>query len=344
MPSRKRRSELDEVDLELVAALRRDGRASNVELARELRVSEKTVRARIARLTAEHGLVVTAELPDPTLRSRMVYLIRTDPGRRAQVGDLLAGYAEVERVALVTGSADLLVTGRFADDATALRFQLQVVERAPGVRSVATCHVIGDVGGPERPAGVMTPRVDTAALSALMVSTGQCADVTALNDAICDAAVVGLGADRVGISLRRSDSATTPPVIAASRGLSAEYVGVLEQLVRSGRADGVIKRVWQTRQHLVVADALADPLLADAREVVREEGYRTLLSLPVLYGDSMLATVTFYWDRPTELGDAYLATAQSTVDHFAVAFARVRGLAPRPPGERQLPATGTADD
>ena len=325
MSSQRRRTELDELDRALVAQLERDGRVSNVELAKRLRVSEKTVRARIARLIAEHGLVVTAELPQSERRSRMVYLVRTDPGRRVQVAELLADCPEVEAVHLVTGAADLVVAARFRDDAAAVQFQLDAIEQGRGVRSVRTCHVIETVGGPDRGVDPSNPQANTGVLSALMLSTSSHSEAKVLDEAICDAAIAGLGADRVAIAVQ---DASRPFGVTASRGLSAHYVTSVVDLVQRGRADGVVKRVWQTRLHLLVADALTDPLLAEVRELVRGEGYRGLLVLPVLFGDSMLATVSLYWNRPVELNDAYLAIAQSTVDHFAVAFSRVRGLAP----------------
>jgi DNA-binding Lrp family transcriptional regulator len=63
MSSVGRRLALDDVDRALVAALGRDGRAPNVELARTLGVSENTARSRIARLVRDHGLRVTAGPP-----------------------------------------------------------------------------------------------------------------------------------------------------------------------------------------------------------------------------------------------------------------------------------------
>jgi hypothetical protein len=55
----------------------------------------------------------------------------------------------------------------------------------------------------------------------------------------------------------------------------------------------------------------------------------------MLYGPSLVATVSMYYDRPMTLSDEYLGTAQTVIDQFAVAIARTLGLAPPTP----LPAT-----
>jgi len=339
MSGRERRQKMDELDLALVAALQRDGRAPNVELAKLLGVSEKTVRLRISRLITEHGLMVGATLPESTQRSRMVYLLHTEPGRRFQVAESLAARPEVDRVHLTTGSADVLVAASFDDDNAALRFLVQTIENHPGVRSAQSCHVIGEVGGSTPSTGNPDPRVDTEALSALMIGPRRYENLSELTDTICDAAITGLGADRVLVATHNSDG-DRPMDIAKKRGLSDGYVNALLQRTDSAVTSGVIKRVWNTRLHVVVADARTDPLLAHLHDLVRMEGYVAMLTLPMLYGDSLVATVSFYFDQPVRLSEEYLATAQGVADNFAVAVARMTGLAPASILSEAAPAAG----
>lgn len=330
MPGRERRRDLDDLDRALVAALKQDGRAPNVELAKLVGVSEKTVRSRIARLVSEHGLTVSAELADGPHRSRMVYLLHTEAGKRFQVAEFLAVQPEVDRVHLITGSADVLVAASFPDDAAALRFQVQTVESHPGVRAAESCHLIGEVGGPVRAGGPPGPRVDTEALAALMIGPLRYADFDELTDAICDAVTIGLGADRALIATSKPGVGRRATSVAKLRGISMRYLDALIERIEDGRTDGVIKRVWDTRLHVVLADARTDPLMAAAHDLVRAEGYVSLLTLPMLYGDSLVATISMYYDRLTNLDDDYVATAQGVADHFAVAVARTLGLAPAP--------------
>ncbi|WP_205346867.1 AsnC family transcriptional regulator [Pseudonocardia broussonetiae] len=318
------------MDRALVAALKQDGRAANVELAKIVGVSEKTVRSRIARLVSDHGLTVTADLAEPTQRSRMVYLLHTEAGRRFQVAEFLAARSEVDRVHLITGSADVLVAASFPDDAAALRFQVQTVESHPDVRDAQSCHLIGEVGGPARAGGPPGPRVDTEALAALMIGPPRYGNFDELTDAICDAVITGLGADRALIGTSKPGNGRRGTSIAKRRGISLRYLDALVARIEDGRTDGVIKRVWDTRLHIVVADARTDPLMAAAHDLVVAEGYVTLLTLPMLYGDSLVATISMYYDRLTTLDEEYVATAQGVADHFAVAVARTLGLAPAP--------------
>ncbi|MDS1113408.1 Lrp/AsnC family transcriptional regulator [Gordonia westfalica] len=109
--------ELDSLDQRIVARLAVDGRASFREVARELDVSEATIRQRHARLT-ESGAVHVMAIVNPL---RMGYShtcwvgIRLAPGARAQ--DVAEGLTKLSRtsyVALTVGRYDVLaelVTG-----------------------------------------------------------------------------------------------------------------------------------------------------------------------------------------------------------------------------------------
>lgn len=331
MAGRIRRGELDQLDHALVAALRRDGRASHVELARQIGTSEKTVRARLARLVEEHGLTVRVKLDDPRRRSRMVYLLETEPGQRLAVAQSLAGRPEVSRVHLVTGSADVLVAASFSDDAEALRFHEHTLAGHPGVRACQPCHLIREVGGPDRSGALPGPAVDAQRLAALMPRLRSHGGFDQLAELICDVVTAGLGADRALITTERPGARDHPAAPAKSRGISPRYLEALVARIRDGHIEGVIKRVWDTRQHVVLPDARIDPLMSAARDLVLAEGYVTLLTVPMLYGPSLIATVSMYYDDPMTLSDEYLGTAQTVLDQFAVAMARALGLAPTAP-------------
>ena len=331
MAGRIRRSELDEMDHALVTALRQDGRASNVELARQIGTSEKTVRARLARLADEHGLTVSVELDDPRRRSRMVYLLETEPGQRLATAQTLAECPEVTRVHLVTGAADVLVAAAFTDDAEALRFHEHTLAGHPGVRAARPCHLIREVGGPDRGGPPPGPAVNTEKLAALMLAPRSPGGFDQLAELICDAVTAGLGADRALITTERPSTRYRAAAPAKRRGISEHYLEALIARIRDGRIEGVIKRVWDTRQHVLLADARIDPLMAAARDLVIAEGYVTLLTVPMLYGPSLIATVSMYYDQPMTLSDYYLGTTQTVIDQFAVAMARALGLAPPAP-------------
>ena len=298
-------------------------------------------RRRFARLQAEHGLQVTARVTPPAQQSRMVYLIHTQPGRRFEVAEFLAVQSGIDTVHLTTGSADVLAAASFADDAEALRFLVQVVEAHPGVRTADPSHLTAPAGGAP-PAGLDSPRIDTDALAAATIGPQRHRGIGELIDAVCDAAITGLGADRVLVATADGEHGYT---LAGMRGISSGYLDALNRLIDEGMTDGVIRRVWQTRLHVYVADARTDPLMAAAHRLVRAEGYVSILTLPLLYGTSLVASVSLYYDTARVLDDAYIAAAQSVADSLAVAFARLLGQAPPgPAGHPDEPDRPRLDD
>ena len=79
---------LDEIDGKLIELLQRNGRASNIELARQMGVSEGTIRRRFRNLVKEEVIRVVA-IPDASkLGKRMSALIglRVDPAYVESVG------------------------------------------------------------------------------------------------------------------------------------------------------------------------------------------------------------------------------------------------------------------
>lgn len=329
MAGRPRRRELDEVDRVLLGLLRDDGRVSNVELAARAGVSEKTVRLRLARLESEHGLRYSASLPEPAAASRLVCLLRTSPWKRDEVSAHLAGLPGVEQAYLASGAADVVLIAGFQDDSAALRFLVEAVQPVPGVESVQSCHVIGGVE-PTAGDSLRSPTVDRGVLSDLLLAGGVWQSVDEVLDALCDAAVSGLGADRVLITRGEDEHGDLGPValdVVANRGIPDEYLDLMS-LRLNDRVHGVLRRVAETRMHVAVQDAAADPLMSGLGDLVRDAGYTSLLALPMPFGDSLLATVCLYFDSPTALSAEYVAAAQQVVDFFSVAYARSIGLAP----------------
>lgn len=102
---------LDELDRQIVAALARDGRRPYRDIARELGVSEGTVRSRAGKMQEEGLIRVTAVGSLLALGVNVValILIRVAPGRVATAAEILAGYPHIRFVAGSLGSADIVV-------------------------------------------------------------------------------------------------------------------------------------------------------------------------------------------------------------------------------------------
>ncbi|MBW0115745.1 AsnC family transcriptional regulator [Pseudonocardia abyssalis] len=326
MAGRRRRQELDAVDRRLVAELKRDGRAPNVALAKSLGVSEKTVRLRIARLQDAGKLRISAELTEDEPRSRMIYLVKARPGERIEVAEFLAAQPGAEIVYLTTGAADVIVVGAFDDDTSALRFQVQTIEGHEGVASAESCHLITKAGVSNGTAGGAAPAVDPEVLATVM-GLARGASLEELSQIVCTVGTAGLGADRVLVVIA-DDSGRRPWRVTRSHGISTTYLNALDQLIDDGLTDGVIKKVWQTQLHMLVTDARTDPLFAAAHGLVLAEGYVSILTLPMLYGDSLVASISLYYDSKYSFDETYVATAQGAVDSLTIGIARSLGKAP----------------
>jgi len=101
---------LDAVDLGIIEALQRNGRESFRRIARDLGVSEATVRARYGRLCDESILQVTG-VTNPLglgFDSQAMIAIRTD-GPPGTVADAIAAWEESSYVVVTAGHYDLLV-------------------------------------------------------------------------------------------------------------------------------------------------------------------------------------------------------------------------------------------
>ncbi len=102
---------LNELDRRIVAALAKDGRRSYRDIARELGVSEATVRSRATRLQNQGLIKVTAVGSPLALGVKVVALIlmRIAPGKVAAAERTLASYPHIRFVATALGSADIVI-------------------------------------------------------------------------------------------------------------------------------------------------------------------------------------------------------------------------------------------
>ena len=102
---------MDELDRKIVALLQVDGRASNAKIAREVGVSEGTVRRRLRRLIQDDVVKVIAvpNLEKLGYGTTALIGLQTGPGRSDSVAEALAGLEESHYVAVTTGAYDVFV-------------------------------------------------------------------------------------------------------------------------------------------------------------------------------------------------------------------------------------------
>jgi DNA-binding Lrp family transcriptional regulator len=108
---------MDDTDRRLIALLRHDARRSISSLAAELRLSRATVRARMARLEREGGILGYAAIlrGEADLPVRGIMLIEVEGRSADRVVASLGGFPEVVAVHTTNGQWDLIVELGTAD-------------------------------------------------------------------------------------------------------------------------------------------------------------------------------------------------------------------------------------
>ncbi len=97
---------MDKLDRGIIELLQLDGRASNAKVARELGVSEATVRRRLIRLIQQDVLRITAvpNLEKLGYGTTALVKVQTRPDKADDVAEALAKLAEVEYSVVTTDS------------------------------------------------------------------------------------------------------------------------------------------------------------------------------------------------------------------------------------------------
>ena len=100
---------MDELDRKIIGILQQDGRASNAKIARQLGVSEGTIRRRLKRLIEDEAIQVLA-LPEPSklgYNTEAIVALQVDPGKIEDVATALASAPQALNVSITTGAFDL---------------------------------------------------------------------------------------------------------------------------------------------------------------------------------------------------------------------------------------------
>jgi len=97
---------MDKLDRGIIELLQLDGRASNAKVARDLGVSEATVRRRLSRLIQGDVLRISAvpNLEKLGYGTTALVRVQTSPGKADAVAEALATLGEVEYSVVTTGS------------------------------------------------------------------------------------------------------------------------------------------------------------------------------------------------------------------------------------------------
>ena len=131
---------MDELDRKTIGILQQDGRASNAKIARQLGVSEGTIRRRLKRLIMDEAIQVRA-LPEPSklgYTTEAIVALQVDPGKMEDVAAALAKAPEAMNVSITTGAFDLFAWVALPTPEDLHNFLLGTIGNIPGVRHSET--------------------------------------------------------------------------------------------------------------------------------------------------------------------------------------------------------------
>jgi len=127
---------LDETDLYIIDALRKDGREAFSQIAGQLQVSPGMIRQRYNRLV-EMGFLKVVAITNPIQRgfkTMAMVGIRTDGRRMLEAAELIAALPEVVYLIVVSGQYDLMAEVFCRDPEELLRFITGKLYAIEGVR------------------------------------------------------------------------------------------------------------------------------------------------------------------------------------------------------------------
>lgn len=131
---------MDKLDIKIISLLQEDGTATNAGIARQVGVSEETVRRRLKRLIQEEYIKVVA-LPDPKklgYESEVLIGVQVDADKVDLVSDALAEMDEINWVSVTTGSFDIFAWATLRSSEELSVFLRTKVGVTPGVRRMET--------------------------------------------------------------------------------------------------------------------------------------------------------------------------------------------------------------
>ena len=135
---------LDELDQRVIKILQVDGRRPNTEIARELHVSETTVRKRVTQLVSR-GLINIVAVPTPKAvgmnLSAIIGISVTLP-RLREISEELKRQREVRYVGVSTGRYDIIVEAFFFDQQHFLDFISSRLSRMEGITGLETSIIL----------------------------------------------------------------------------------------------------------------------------------------------------------------------------------------------------------
>ncbi|RDV27301.1 leucine-responsive transcriptional regulator Lrp [Alteromonas aestuariivivens] len=142
---------LDRIDRNILTVLQRDGRISNVDLARQVGLSPSPCLERVKRLESQgyingyHAVVNPEKLGAAMLVFVEITLTKTSVDIFAEFSAAVQDHEDIQECHLVSGDFDFLLKARVADMSSYRRLLGDTLLRLPGVSETRTYVVMEEV-------------------------------------------------------------------------------------------------------------------------------------------------------------------------------------------------------
>ncbi|MCL4459891.1 MAG: Lrp/AsnC family transcriptional regulator [Chloroflexi bacterium] len=135
---------IDGLDQKIIASLRENGRKSNRDLAREIGVTEATIRKRIRGLI-ERGSMHIAALTNPFhlgYNVNMLVGIQAEPAHLEEIAHKIAELRQVRFVSISAGRYNIVAVVLFTSSDDLLDFLTKKLAAIPGIKGVETSQYL----------------------------------------------------------------------------------------------------------------------------------------------------------------------------------------------------------
>lgn len=132
--------DLDKTERQMILLLQRDGRMSFVDMAKEIGVTEGTIRRKFSRLV-EEDIIHIAAIADPFkvgFETPAFIGINVETARIEDVVQKISQLPRVRYVAAATGEYDIIVEGYFASNQELSQFIIEDLGKIEGIKDSTT--------------------------------------------------------------------------------------------------------------------------------------------------------------------------------------------------------------
>ncbi|WP_078392241.1 Lrp/AsnC family transcriptional regulator [Shouchella patagoniensis] len=129
---------LDELDFLILGIFQKDGKCSYSEVARNLNVSEGTVRQRTKKMRTNEvfDFMICINPEKLGLSVKAIISLNTKLGKQDQVGKWLASFNEIHEVSSFSGYHDLMIQAYFKDNEALVQFVNNDLARSDGIAAI----------------------------------------------------------------------------------------------------------------------------------------------------------------------------------------------------------------